>query len=389
MTSAGPLPSSRAVRPGRLDSLTGLRWWAAFAVFLFHMRIFAPLPHTSEVVVFGDYGVAFFFVLSGFVLTWSARPGTPVATFWWRRFARIYPAHLVALLLAIPVFYSFEPDPSEWWVKPVSLGVLFLSVVLLQGWSTNPTILFSGNPAAWTLTCEAFFYALHPILHRGFLRLRARGTLIVTASVLFLAFAYRGATLFFPEAWFAQLPLPITRLSEFVIGIGVARAMLLGWRPRVPVAACYAIGGALLGWLVLAKHFGLSDPASRLVSLTGSEWIILVFAVTIAAVAERDIRGGRSWLCQPWLVKLGEWSFCFYLIHATIMYFCLATFGAQPVSWSNIGWHAAVFAVALLGSWALHSFLERPVERRLRGWWDRRATLRGTPLSSTRQKALG
>ena len=69
------LPTERAPR---LDAITGLRWWAAFAVFGFHMMFFAPLPPSiAHVLVFGDYGVAFFFVLSGFVLTWSMRPGLP------------------------------------------------------------------------------------------------------------------------------------------------------------------------------------------------------------------------------------------------------------------------------------------------------------------------
>lgn len=66
--------------------------------------------------------------------------------FYWRRFARIYPAHFVALLLAIPVFYSFAPDPAEWWVKSFSIGILLLSVLLIQGWFSDPAIMFSGNP---------------------------------------------------------------------------------------------------------------------------------------------------------------------------------------------------------------------------------------------------
>jgi peptidoglycan/LPS O-acetylase OafA/YrhL len=40
-------------------------------------------------------GVSFFFVLSGFVLTWSARPDDIATGFWRRRIARIYPVHLV------------------------------------------------------------------------------------------------------------------------------------------------------------------------------------------------------------------------------------------------------------------------------------------------------
>lgn len=95
----------------RLDAITGLRWWAAFAVFLFHVRNIVPLPGpVAEVAQFGYLGVAFFFVLSGFVLTWSWRPDVDKRTFYWRRFARIYPLNVVTLLLAIPVFYSFAPD---------------------------------------------------------------------------------------------------------------------------------------------------------------------------------------------------------------------------------------------------------------------------------------
>lgn len=89
-------------RPPRLDSLTGLRWWAAFGVFLHHMTNLAPLP-VHAALALGNYGVMFFFVLSGFVLTWSAQ-AVSTSTFYWRRFARIYPAHLVALALAVPVF---------------------------------------------------------------------------------------------------------------------------------------------------------------------------------------------------------------------------------------------------------------------------------------------
>lgn len=382
MTAAIPSSAAQLSPPPRLDSLTGLRWWAAFAVFLFHMRVFAPLPHLDSVVPYGNFGVTFFFILSGFVLTWSARPTTRPTTFWWRRFARIYPAHIAALLLAIPVFYSMTPDAEQWWVKPFSIGVLLLSVFLLQGWSTDSAILFSGNPAAWTLTCEAFFYALHPLLHRCFVNLRARGALLATAGVVLLAFAYRLYVLLAPEAWFSQLPLPIIRVSEFIIGIGIARAMLAGWRPRVPPVAWYAVGAFVLGWLVLATRFGLTDPLTLGLLRTANEWIIVLFTLTIAAVAARDLRGGSSLLRQRWLVKLGEWSFCFYLIHATVMYVFLATFGAQAASWKNLGWHVAVFAVALVGSWAMHSFLERPTERRMRRWWDARVKVRETPVSA-------
>ncbi len=172
-----------APRP-RLDALTGLRWLAAFWVFGYHMQVFGPLPVPFDFPLrLGFLGVTFFFVLSGFVLTWSMRPGLRVSTFYVRRFARIWPAHMVALLLAIPVFYTLAA-PEHSWVKPFSVPILLLSVVLLQGFSKDPAILFSGNPAAWTLSCEALFYAIHPYLGALLRRLALRGALLVAVGAV-------------------------------------------------------------------------------------------------------------------------------------------------------------------------------------------------------------
>lgn len=130
-----------------LRSLTGLRWWAAFGVFLFHMTVFAPLP-IYPIFDYGYYGVMFFFVLSGFVLSFSWKPQISVQTFYLRRIGRIWPSALVAFIFAVPVFYSFSPEQSSWWVKPFDVAILLLSLILIQGWWLNPLILFSGNPAA-------------------------------------------------------------------------------------------------------------------------------------------------------------------------------------------------------------------------------------------------
>jgi len=32
----------------RIDALTGLRWWAAFFVFTYHLQVFAPLPSLAS-----------------------------------------------------------------------------------------------------------------------------------------------------------------------------------------------------------------------------------------------------------------------------------------------------------------------------------------------------
>ncbi|HWM15956.1 MAG TPA: acyltransferase [Microbacterium sp.] len=361
-------PGAAAHAP-RLDAITGLRWWAAFAVFGYHMLVFAPLsPAVNGLLRLGDYGVAFFFVLSGFVLTYSYRSKTPKSTFYWRRFARIYPLHFVTLLLAIPVFYSFTPDPADWWVKPVNIGILLLSVVLLQGWSRDPAILFSGNPAAWTLTVEAFFYALHPFLARGLTRVSRRGALVAASIVAAVTIGMRVVIFLDPVGWVAQLPLPILRVNEFLLGMCLAWAFRHGWRVAVhPGWAAGGIGAVGVAF-VLTGRLAPGSPPATVVGMLLPAAMVLLFGLLIVSTSTYEVGGRVRWMRWRPLVTLGQWSFAFYLIHATVIYSALAVFGFQSARWANLLWFVALLIITIAGSAALHLWLERPVESRMRAW---------------------
>lgn len=358
-------------RTSRLDSLTGLRWWAALAVFFFHVRNLVPMPGAiSEIARYGNFGVAFFFILSGFVLTWSWRPTIGVGTFYWRRFARIYPLHLVALIVAIPVFYSFSPDPAQTWVKPVDVAVLLLCVVLLQGWSRDPAVLFAGNPAAWTLTVEMFFYAMHPFLTKFLRMLSRRGALLAATSVLLLSIVARTAMVIDPAGWLAMLPWPVLRLNEFIVGMCLAWAMRLGWRPRIPIwIPIILFGGFILG----LEFLGRLPQAATMVEVLSSfvsEIMMAIFALVIVAYAVADLDGRARLSRSRPLVLLGEWSFAFYLIHATLIYIVLAQFGQQS-GVIGIIWIVALLATSILTAWVLHALVERPAESRMRAWQNK------------------
>src|SRR2546430_4023453 len=93
--------------PSRLPSLTGMRFVAAGLVFLFHSLwqnfFVSPDAQKTTFSLFfqgGWAGVSFFFVLSGFVLAWAARPTDTAAKFWRRRFFKIYPNHLLTFIAA-------------------------------------------------------------------------------------------------------------------------------------------------------------------------------------------------------------------------------------------------------------------------------------------------
>lgn len=149
-------------RPVELKALTGLRFFAALAVLAFHFATHggAGLPEIVRTIMGrGDTGVNFFFVLSGVVLAYSyASRNTDKRSFWVARVARIYPLYIIAMLMGAPQFLArigaMERAPA---------GIVALSEVgMLQAWA--PWALDGLNGAGWSLSVEAFFYALFPWL---------------------------------------------------------------------------------------------------------------------------------------------------------------------------------------------------------------------------------
>lgn len=365
-SSADASPPGVNARLPRVESLTGLRWWAAFFVFCHHMTQLAPLP-IYKFLQYGTSGVTFFFVLSGFVLTWSSRPGTKIRTFYRRRFARIFPLYFLTLVAAFFVFYRVDPPAGMSWIKPVSVTVLVLSTLLLHGWSNNPNILYGGNPAGWTLSVEAFFYAYFPFVWRATQKLKTAGGLILCVAVVVLGGAYRLA-LFHYRTEVPILPQPVVHSVAFLFGIGLAIALRSGWKPRIPVWFAFLVTGGGLYVLWYSGSHATQFPGAVTMGLCQKEILTLLYGFLILAVAARDVRGGRSLLRSRPLVALGQWSYAFYLVHATIMYAIREYHGAAgPIGWSNLTWYAGVLALSIFASAVLYKFVEHPMERLLRG----------------------
>src|SRR5262249_48197038 len=159
------------VRP-RLDALTSLRCFAALHVVLFHMRVTGILAGGpwwyQNFASIGYVGVNFFFVLSGFILvyTYAARSLEP-RKFWQARFARIYPAYIVSLIVSPPCFFLAARPltlPFFSWSKDHLVLASILTVCLLQSWL--PQAALAWNSVCWSLSVEAFFYSVFPFVLR-------------------------------------------------------------------------------------------------------------------------------------------------------------------------------------------------------------------------------
>lgn len=339
----------------RLPSLTGLRFLAALGVFGFHIDVIGLFgePHAAAVVgrVFGQgsAGVSFFFILSGFVLTWSARPGATARRIWRRRAAKIFPNHLVTWLIGIAALaYTSHAIP---------LIDTLPGFFLLQAWIPDPDVYFAANTPAWSLSCEAAFYAAFPLLLRVIGRVReARlwplaGVLVTAVLLVPLAALPLSGGL---AHWFVYV-FPVTRALEFALGMVLARIVRAGrW---IGLGLWPAIGTFGVMYAVSATIPGDYTNVARMV---------IPFALIIAAAATGDLAGRPTWLRHRTWQWLGEISFAFYLAHQLVIRLVDKTLGGLPrATPTALAITLLMLALALIAADLLHRVVERPMMRNL------------------------
>ncbi|HEX6036754.1 acyltransferase [Longimicrobium sp.] len=360
-----------------LGALTGLRFVAAFQVLAYHTL---PLTDASPawlraLVGTGYVGVSLFFVLSGFVLTYTYHDTLTTGAVTRREFlvarvARLYPVYLLSMAFAVPALL--------WWMQrkhiAMDLGWLArlvgLSGGLLQAW--NPRTACVMNCPAWSLSVEAFFYVAFlfvlPVVPTwGVRRLLAAGAaawaLSLAAPIVYLALRPDGPAA--PEAhsvgvWLYSVKYnPLLRLPEFVMGVLAGRLFLLERRPwltrrmRLEVSAAIVLLAALIAspripFLLL--HNGLLAP---------------VFAALVYALARGEGALSRV-LSVRALARLGTASFALYILHiplAAWMERGLGLAGAKPPQ----PWYFATYAAFAIGvSLAVHAWVEEPMRRVVR-----------------------
>lgn len=147
---------------GKLERLEQLRGAASFYVFVHHyVRHNLPeAPGLARFFVFGQVAVLLFFLLSGFVIHYSAnrRRDLSARDYFIRRFRRIYPVFALALLLS----YLAACVKAGSWIG-ADLRSLGLNLLQLQGLDRSPgqwVDCYMGNEPLWSLSYEWWFYVL-------------------------------------------------------------------------------------------------------------------------------------------------------------------------------------------------------------------------------------
>lgn len=156
-------------RGGRFAALDGYRAVAACGVLVYHVAGYSGLATGDSVLNrflynLGNFGVAVFFLLSGFllyrpfVMTWfREEPAPDPIVFLRHRVLRIFPAYWIALtgFIALGLLSAPHAGPDHY----------FTLYALIQTY--RPAFGFAGLPVAWTLCIELSFYLALPLIAAG------------------------------------------------------------------------------------------------------------------------------------------------------------------------------------------------------------------------------
>lgn len=365
--SSARQPNPTADRSGlagrdRLPSLTGLRFWAALIVVLYHLsRQVGEIPGLSDATWYGRSGVTFFFVLSGFVLAWTYDgQRVPAKVFLWRRFARIWPLLVVTSAASVAVWIAIG--------KEVSTKAVLATLLMVHAWSPDTVIQKGANPAAWSLSDEAWFYLIFPLLMLLPLLRSGRGrfwvVVTMTAALVGVWLASgligTGAT----RVWLLDY-FPPTRMLQFVIGVAAGLAVKRGWRSPVGLPAAI---GLVVFWHLALVPWRDAVPDSLWYSPYSASQLLStpIFALLVCAAAQADLGGRRTGLGGAWAVRLGHWSFAWYLVHEIVIRALLDRWGRTQNLATTTGFWVLAIVVSLAVAGLAYHWVEHPLERLLR-----------------------
>lgn len=258
----------------------------------------------------GDAGVAFFFILSGFVLCAGysgriQRQEFQFSPFICRRIKKLYPLHIFCLIW-FAYLCRFQ----------IPLAPTVTNALMIQSWIPLREYYFSGNSVSWCLSDFMFYYLLFPVLLKSINRSYSH----FIRYYLIIVTVYLLAVPFIPEP--LQQPIiyinPAIRLLDFISGIllwhvyeSLSNNGFIQKITKLPIFAKTAIESAAVALLIVAV-IGYKDTpvfyATAIYWWLPSCIIILTFSTLTG--------GGISKLLQTKaLVSFGDISFTFYLIH--------------------------------------------------------------------------
>jgi peptidoglycan/LPS O-acetylase OafA/YrhL len=365
-------------RAPRLPALTGIRIFAALAVYGSHVGVPAGSPDMlGSFLTSGYCGVTIFFVLSGFVLAINYFDGFRHPTvrgtysYFVARFARVYPLYILVLFFLIVRQHTLGLGSVDGWWR---------SALALQAWDPNLDHAYAFDPPAWSISVEFFLYACFAVL------LAAAGvTALMAGLAAWFVFSGRGDLIWTDPGsahrWLYRTPL--TRLGDFALGILAAR-LYIQTRSKQSIGRLglplVLGGGAMLIGFMCWEDLVFTPWSWDLAY--GVPAAIFIFGLAVAPLSWPS-----RFFALPFIVLLGEASYAFYLVHQPAIGFLGAGTWTAGMSFSKLLYEALALGAIIALAVGLHITIERPARtyiRRALAWRKARAKAPPPPPPRTR-----
>jgi peptidoglycan/LPS O-acetylase OafA/YrhL len=311
-------------------------------------------------------GVDFFFMLSGFVLghVYLVQVDAGRFNFWnfiVRRFARIWPLHLLVLIATIAlgiVGHRLGWTYSVWALdgflameRGEMIRALFANLVMIHAWGATGDLTF--NLPSWSISAEWFAYLFFPLFVLLLRRLRP-GLAVLAAAALLVVMDLGSRRAMGFSVLEVTWNIGVLRIiPEFALGLALRR-----W------GAEWSLGSAARA---RAVFFGSLAAVVAVTFLKVPSCVpVLLLAVLLFSAADLERHGGLQPICRPFPVLLGDISYAVYMLHfpvGCVMLDALTGPHTTTNAWAALGWIGAALALVTLLSWLSQKLYEKPTRQ--------------------------
>ncbi len=344
------------------EILDGLRGVAAIMVVFFHVfEIFSNGDHTKQIINHGYLAVDFFFMLSGFVISYAYdnRWNTmSLKDFFLRRLIRLQPMIIIGSVIGAALFY-FQHSPDLGWgeiAETPSWKVILVMMIGMTVFPVGKALDIRGwgemhplNGPTWSLFYEYIaniVYAL--ILRRLSILILILLTIVAAGFTIHLTFTNPNGDLI--GGWSiddsTQLKIGFTRLAfPFLTGIVLAKTAKL----KFTVKAFFTTSILLVLILAIPRIGGNSNHWQNALYECFALMIVFPFIIWLGAGGKVMDEKAKK-LCK----FLGDISYPIYITHFPIVYVFYAWVVNGKISMED-SWPQALITVIVSIAFAYFS----------------------------------
>lgn len=310
-----------------------LRIIAMGMVLLVHIPIYIKLPWTFPN---GQYGVAVFFVLSGYLIMESLERSKGILEFYKKRLLRILPEYYMILILGILVWdILLHKMPAD---SLLHLGWLRYFLCLNTWIPSNDYYYWNDLWGLWTISCFVFFYLVAPLLKKWIRNFKM--SLVALAGSVVVGYGCKlivkkvMITIGLENADIFSGDTPMFNLMIFMIGVCAWYAAKEGKREL------YLFGCAIM---VAAMLF--LGKANRIT------WGLLAVILLLAGL-QLTVQNHVLQIC---IRILSKYSFTIYLIHFPIFQIVQEVLGENC---NQLVYTVVATVLIIAGTYVIHNLSE-------------------------------